>query len=214
MGGSSNPHDILKIKGEKELASYLLDEVQEVYRLQGVTINDKHIEVIVRQMLRWVRVKDAGDTNLLIGEQVERHIFDEVNTATEAEGREPAQAEPMLLGHHQGVALDGELHLGGLLPGDHQGAHRGLDLGQAGPAPRPQGERDHGPPDPGRDGPAALPLHGCARSREPRRRPHSREEVEAPPASGGSYPQPSEAGLMAGAPPPDARTSDEGLIRA
>jgi DNA-directed RNA polymerase subunit beta' len=98
MGGSSNPHDILKIKGERELASYLLDEVQEVYRLQGVTINDKHIEVIVRQMLRWVRVKDAGDTNLLLGEQVERHIFDEVNTSIEAEGREPAQAEPMLLG--------------------------------------------------------------------------------------------------------------------
>jgi DNA-directed RNA polymerase subunit beta' len=98
MGGSSNPHDILKIKGEKELASYLLDEVQEVYRLQGVTINDKHIEVIVRQMLRWVRVKDDGDTTLLVGEQVERHIFDEVNNRIEAEGREPAQAEPMLLG--------------------------------------------------------------------------------------------------------------------
>jgi DNA-directed RNA polymerase subunit beta' len=98
MGGSSNPHDILKIKGEKELASYLLDEVQEVYRLQGVPINDKHIEIIVRQMLRWVRVKDAGDTELLVGEQVERHIFDEVNAATEAEGKQPAQAEPMLVG--------------------------------------------------------------------------------------------------------------------
>jgi len=98
MGGSSNPHDILKIKGEKELASYLLDEVQEVYRLQGVTINDKHIEVIVRQMLRWVRVKDSGDTNLLAGEQVERHLFEVVNDEAKANGTEPAVAEPMLLG--------------------------------------------------------------------------------------------------------------------
>jgi DNA-directed RNA polymerase subunit beta' len=98
MGGSSNPHDILKIKGEKALASYLLDEIQEVYRLQGVPINDKHIEIIVRQMLRWVRVKDAGDTDFLIGEQVEKHIFDDANRALEAEGKQHAEAEPMLLG--------------------------------------------------------------------------------------------------------------------
>ncbi|HKC50024.1 MAG TPA: DNA-directed RNA polymerase subunit beta', partial [Myxococcota bacterium] len=82
MGGSSNPHDILKIKGEKELAKYLLDEVQEVYRLQGVSINDKHIEVIVRQMLRWVRVTEVGDTDFLIGEQVEKHVFEDVNKKT------------------------------------------------------------------------------------------------------------------------------------
>ena len=98
MGGSSNPHDILKIKGEKELAKYLLDEIQEVYRLQGVPINDKHIEVIIRQMLRWVRVKDGGDTDFLIGEQVEKHVFDSVNHATVEAGKEPAGAEPMLLG--------------------------------------------------------------------------------------------------------------------
>ena len=98
MGGSSNPHDILKIKGEKELASYLLDEVQEVYRLQGVPINDKHIEVIIRQMLRWVRVKEVGDTDFLIGEQVEKHVFDEVNEQMASDGKEPASAEPMLLG--------------------------------------------------------------------------------------------------------------------
>ena len=72
MDGSSNPHDILKIKGEKELAKYLVDEVQEVYRLQGVKINDKHIETIVRQMLRKVKVKDAGDTDFLVGEQVDK----------------------------------------------------------------------------------------------------------------------------------------------
>ena len=98
MAGSSNPHDILKIKGEKELARYLLDEVQEVYRLQGVPINDKHIEVIIRQMLRWVRVAYAGDTEALVGEQIEKHVFDDMNAAAEADGKKPAQAEPMLLG--------------------------------------------------------------------------------------------------------------------
>jgi DNA-directed RNA polymerase subunit beta' len=98
MGGSSNPHDILKIKGEKELAKYLLDEVQEVYRLQGVSINDKHIEVIVRQMLRWVRVKEVGDSDFLVGEQVEKHIFDDVNQELTEAGKQAAVGEPMLLG--------------------------------------------------------------------------------------------------------------------
>jgi len=98
MDGSSNPHDILKIKGEKELAKYLVDEVQEVYRLQGVKINDKHIEVIVRQMLRRVRVKDVGDTDFLVGEHVEKVLFEEANSRMLEEGRKPADAEPLLLG--------------------------------------------------------------------------------------------------------------------
>ena len=98
MDGSSNPHDILKIKGLKELAKYLVDEVQEVYRLQGVKINDKHIEVIVRQMLRKVRVTDAGDTDFLLGEHVEKLTFATVNAQMMEEGRELAKAEPQLLG--------------------------------------------------------------------------------------------------------------------
>jgi DNA-directed RNA polymerase subunit beta' len=98
MDGSSNPHDILKIKGEKELAKYLVDEVQEVYRLQGVKINDKHIEVIVRQMLRRVRVKEVGDTDFLVGEHVEKMIFETANRRMEEEGKQPALAEPLLLG--------------------------------------------------------------------------------------------------------------------
>ncbi|MDY6854839.1 MAG: DNA-directed RNA polymerase subunit beta' [Thermodesulfobacteriota bacterium] len=98
MDGPANPHDILRILGEKELARYLVDEVQEVYRLQGVKINDKHIEVVVKQMLRRVRIKEAGDTNFLIGEQVERHIFEEENEKIRAEGGSPAVAEPLLLG--------------------------------------------------------------------------------------------------------------------
>jgi DNA-directed RNA polymerase subunit beta' len=98
MDGSSNPHDILKIKGDKELAKYLVDEVQEVYRLQGVRINDKHIETIVRQMLRRVRVKEVGDTDFLVGEQVEKVIFQRVNQQMMDEGKQPAQAEALLLG--------------------------------------------------------------------------------------------------------------------
>jgi len=98
MDGSANPHDILAIRGLKELAKYLVDEVQEVYRLQGVKIHDKHIEVIVRQMLRKVRVKEAGDTDFLVGEQVDRYRFDEINEKMLAEGKKPALAEPLLQG--------------------------------------------------------------------------------------------------------------------
>src|SRR3989449_2662262 len=98
MDGSSNPHDILTILGEKALAKYLVDEVQEIFRLQGVRINDKHIEVIVRQMLRRVRIKEVGDTDFLIGDQVEKWRFEEENERVLAEGGQPAVAEPLLLG--------------------------------------------------------------------------------------------------------------------
>jgi len=98
MDGSANPHDILNISGLKELARYLVDEVQEVYRLQGVKINDKHIEVIVRQMLRRIKVVDPGDTDFLIGEQVEKWVFEERNEEIMAQGKRAATGEPMLLG--------------------------------------------------------------------------------------------------------------------
>ncbi len=98
MDGSSNPHDILRVLGQKELAKYLVDEVQEVYRLQGVKINDKHIETIVRQMLRRVRIKDVGDTSLLIDDQLERYIFEDENERVLTKGGRPAIAEPLLLG--------------------------------------------------------------------------------------------------------------------
>jgi DNA-directed RNA polymerase subunit beta' len=98
MDGSSNPHDILTILGEKALAKYLVDEVQEIYRLQGVRINDKHIEVIVRQMLRRVRIKEVGDTEFLIGDQVEKWRFEEENQRALEQGGQPAVAEPLLLG--------------------------------------------------------------------------------------------------------------------
>ncbi len=98
MDGSSNPHDILTILGEKALAKYLVDEVQEIYRLQGVRINDKHIEVIVRQMLRRVRIKEVGDSEFLVGDSVEKWRFEEENQRVLGKGGDPAIAEPLLLG--------------------------------------------------------------------------------------------------------------------
>jgi DNA-directed RNA polymerase subunit beta' len=98
MDGPANPHDILKIKGEKELAAWLVNEIQQVYRLQGVGINDKHIETIVRMMLRRVRVKESGDTSFLSDEQVEKAVFERENEKVLARGGAPAIAEPLLLG--------------------------------------------------------------------------------------------------------------------
>jgi DNA-directed RNA polymerase subunit beta' len=98
IDGAANPHDILAVLGEKELAKYLVDEVQEVYRLQGVKINDKHIETIVRQMLRRVRVASAGDTGLLEGESVEKQTLAELNEKVTTNGGKPATIDPLLLG--------------------------------------------------------------------------------------------------------------------
>ena len=98
MDGAANPHDILKVLGEKALAKYLVDEVQEVYRLQGVKINDKHIETIVRQMLRRIRVIDVGDTGFLVDEHVEKYLFEEENERVLNKTGKPAQGEPLLLG--------------------------------------------------------------------------------------------------------------------
>ncbi len=98
QAGPPNPHDILRVKGEKELAAWLVNEIQQVYRLQGVGINDKHIEVIVRQMLRRVRVKDVGDTNFLVDEQVEKHLFEKENERILERSGRPAIAEALLLG--------------------------------------------------------------------------------------------------------------------
>ena len=98
MDGAVNPHNILDILGPQELQRYLVDEVQKVYRLQGVTINDKHIETIVRQMMKKVRVEDPGDTNFLISEQIDRKMFQDENAKVKAQGGRPAQGKPLLLG--------------------------------------------------------------------------------------------------------------------
>src|SRR5947208_2367260 len=98
MDGPSNPHDILNVLGEKALQSYLVNEIQEVYRLQGVNINDKHIEVIARQMMRWVKIEDVGDTEFLAEEQPKRFRFMEENERVIQGGGRPAQGRPLLLG--------------------------------------------------------------------------------------------------------------------
>ncbi|MBV8243021.1 MAG: DNA-directed RNA polymerase subunit beta', partial [Hyphomicrobiales bacterium] len=96
--GNPAPHDILAIKGVEELAAYLVNEIQDVYRLQGVSINDKHIEVIVRQMLQKVEIDDAGETELIQGEQIDKIELDEINARAAEEGKKPAVGHPVLLG--------------------------------------------------------------------------------------------------------------------
>ncbi|HXO29192.1 MAG TPA: DNA-directed RNA polymerase subunit beta', partial [Thermoanaerobaculia bacterium] len=98
IDGAINPHDILQVLGEKELQRYMTDKIQEVYRSQSVAINDKHIEVIVRQMMRSVKIEEVGDTEFLIDEQVDRWKFQEENERVIAAGGTPAIGRPLLLG--------------------------------------------------------------------------------------------------------------------
>jgi DNA-directed RNA polymerase subunit beta' len=98
MDGPRNPHDILAVLGEKELQAYLVNEIQEVYRLQGVNISDKHIEVIVRQMMRWIKIEDVGDTEFLVDEQVDKFRFQEENERVKKSGGKAASGRPLLLG--------------------------------------------------------------------------------------------------------------------
>jgi DNA-directed RNA polymerase subunit beta' len=98
MTGPRNPHDILDVLGEKDLQKYLVNEVQEVYRLQGVNINDKHVEVIVRQMMRWVKVEEIGDTEFLLGEVVDKYKFRAENQRVIDAGGRPAEGRAVLLG--------------------------------------------------------------------------------------------------------------------
>ena len=124
VDGNPAPHDILAIKGVEELAAYLVNEIQEVYRLQGVAINDKHIEVIVRQMLQKVEIDDAGETELLQGEQLDKIEIDEINVAHRSRGQEAGDRSSGAARHHQGLAADPLVHLGGVVPGDHARPHR------------------------------------------------------------------------------------------
>jgi DNA-directed RNA polymerase subunit beta' len=98
VDGTPAPHDILRVLGVEKLAEYLVQEVQAVYRLQGVNINDKHIEVVVSQMLKKVEITAPGDTTFLVGEQVDRDVFEAENEKTCKEGGQPATADPVLLG--------------------------------------------------------------------------------------------------------------------
>jgi DNA-directed RNA polymerase subunit beta' len=97
MDGPLNPVDILNVLGEQKLAEYLLKEIQDVYRLQGVAINDKHIEIIIRQMIKWRRIEEVGDTKFIPDQIVEKWKFEEENARVEAEGGKAAKAKPALL---------------------------------------------------------------------------------------------------------------------
>jgi DNA-directed RNA polymerase subunit beta' len=98
IDGARSPHDILNVLGEKELQKFLVDEIQEVYRLQGVTINDKHIEIIIRQMMRWMEVDDVGDTEFIVGERVDKFRFQKENDRVVSSGGDPAKGHPLLVG--------------------------------------------------------------------------------------------------------------------
>jgi DNA-directed RNA polymerase subunit beta' len=98
IDGPRDPHDILRVKGKEDLQQYLVNEIQEVYRLQGVNINDKHIETIVRQMMRWVKVEEVGDTEFIVDEQVDKFRFQGENERVIADGGQPATGRPLLLG--------------------------------------------------------------------------------------------------------------------
>ena len=131
VDGPAEPHDILRLLGVEALARYIIDEVQDVYRLQGVKINDKHIEVIVRQMLRRVVITDPGDTHFIREEQVERaEVLDE-NDKMEAEGKRPADYQYVLLGITKASLSNGFVYFCRVLPGDNARAHRSGHHGQA-----------------------------------------------------------------------------------
>ena len=165
--GEPNPHDILRLQGIEPLANYLVREIQDVYRLQGVKINDKHIEVIIRQMLRKIEIVEIGDTPFLRGEQMDRARVLEANDRVDEGGQAARHRRPDAARHHQGVAGDGILHLGGLLPGDHPRPHRGGGPRHEGRPARPEGERDRRPPDPGRNGLVLPPDPAQAGGRRP-----------------------------------------------
>ena len=155
--GSLYPHDLLKLRGRTETARYLVKEVQEVYKSQGVDINDKHIELIVRQMLKKVRVDQKGDTTYLPGQFVDRYDFARENAAHQGRRRRDRAVRGDHPRDHQGVAEHGLLPVGRVVPGDHQGPHGRRAGGQEGHPQRAEGERDHRQADPGRHGAQALP---------------------------------------------------------
>ena len=152
VDGEPNPHDILRLLGVEALDEYLVKEIQDVYRLQGVKINDKHIEVIVRQMLRKVEIKQSGSSKLLPGDQLDFVRLMDINADLERDGGEPAEYQRILQGITKGFTGDGVVYLGRLVPGDHPGSDgSGSERHDRSPA-RPEGKRDCGQADSRRNG--------------------------------------------------------------
>ncbi len=160
MDGPLNPHDILRVLGMQRLQEYLVNEIQEVYRLQGVNINDKHIEVIVRQMLRWVKIKEVGDTDFLLEEQVDRFRFTDENERVVNYRRRSGPGRTAVARNHQSIAFDRLLHLGSIVPGDDPRAYRSGHLRPHRLPARLEGKRDHGTVDSCRNRHGVLPQRG------------------------------------------------------
>ena len=141
--GATNPHDVLRILGQRAVQVHLVGEVQKVYNSQGVSIHDKHIEIIIRQMLRRVTIIESGDAELLPGELVERSKFETENRRVVAGGRSPGLRPSAADGYHQGLAGHRVVAVGGVLPGDDPGPDGRGDQRQVRLPDRPQGERHH-----------------------------------------------------------------------
>ena len=157
MDGPRNPHDILAVLGEKELEAYLVDEIQEVYRLQGVNINDKHIEVIVRQMMRWVKVEEVGDTEFLLDEQVDKFTFRSENEKIVADKGKPATGRPLLLGITKASLSTDSFISAASFQETTRVLTEASIRGSVDHLRGSQGKRHHGPPDPRRNRPGLLP---------------------------------------------------------
>jgi DNA-directed RNA polymerase subunit beta' len=148
IAGSPNPHDILEVLGVEALAEYLVAEIQEVYRLQGVKINDKHIEVIVRQMLQKVEITDGGDTTLLAGEQVDREEMDAINAKLLPQ--QPAEGKPVLLGITKASLQTRSFISAASFQETTRVLTQAAVEGKKDVADRPEGKRHRRSPDPGR----------------------------------------------------------------
>ena len=157
--GTIDPHELLRVLGPRAVQVHLTQEVQDVYRSQGVLIHDKHIEIIIRQMLKRVTVIDSGATEFLPGLLVDRAQFEAENRRAGLRGRRARGRSSGAHGYHEGVARDRLVAVGGLLPGDHPGAHRRGDQRPQRLADRAQGERHHRQAHPGRYGHQQVPQH-------------------------------------------------------
>ena len=145
--GELTPHDILRLRGVAELAAHIVREIQNVYRLQGVKINDKHIEVIVRQMLRKVMVLDAGESRLIVGEQVDLQRVLSENDRLQAQGKLPVRYEPVLMGITKASLATESFVSAASFQGNHPRPDRGCGAGQFRRIARSERKRHRRPPD-------------------------------------------------------------------
>ena len=159
IDGPLNPHDLLAVLGEKYTQAYLVNAIQEVYRLQGVNINDKHIETIVRQMMRWVKIEDVGDTRFLLDEQVDKFRFREENDRVIGDGGRPATGRPLLLGITKASLSTDSFISAASFQETTRVLTEAAVVQQGRLPPWPQGKRHHGPPDSGGHRARALSQH-------------------------------------------------------